>query len=198
MSDADKSIYAISQDENYQKCRLLKIINECYILIQIGNKKYVSKLTGFSFDTMPCHKSWRKTEIRRFKICSINRWVRWRGDNYQFYLLDVSLEKNFSEILMAYKDLNGYGSITHQMLRNGEAILDKNYMGTYSVNLQKVVAKAKLNKNGLLKELKKDWLERITTKGFNLKDFPEAPPTVIGEWKPSKEQQQESSRIRRF
>ena len=178
----------IKQDENFQTCEIIKIINECHILIRVGEKMFVSKLAGLSFETSTCQKSWTKKKIRELKICILDDLLKWRSDNYHLYFLDVSRKKDFTEVILVCKNLNGYYNFNRLLLTRGGAVFETSYKGPYSTSLSKSFQKTKDSNFGLFGEFDREWYERVTPKGFNLDDFFEGPPAFLGEWTPTPQQ----------
>ena len=184
-----KMNFNISQDENFQECRLMKIINECYILIQIKDKYYVSKLAGFSFDTKRCDSSWTYEQIRSMKISLLYDMIRWRSDNLNFYCLDVSEKNNNSEILMVDYGLSGYVELNQVTLGKSSAVYDVNYKGPYTEKLRQRSEDCKKYQHGFFGPFNEELYDRIVQDKFNLKNYPMEKPPVVGEWIPNEEQE---------
>ena len=191
--------FDLNQNELFQECRLMKVINECYILIKVKEDFYVSKVAGFSFDTQKCHPSWTPEQVRTLKINWLYDMINRRSRNLTFYCLDVSKSKDYSEILMVQFDLCGYGNLNKIILDRGSATFEETYIGPYHNILKDISKQASIEIQGpygpegpygLFNAFDLERYNRDVSIKFNLTNYPMIIPPVVGKWIPNKEQKE--------
>ena len=172
-----KQVYSGKDDsylkDNKQECNSLKILNECFVQIEIGNHMYISKLAGLSFDTKPCNSSWTKDQLRSLKICLLDYLIKWRTGINKLYIVDVSDKNDYSSILLVARNYNGHYQLNSLLLTRRSAVYDQDYRGPYSEDMNTRYKESLKSDTGLYGDFDSDLLDRFIPKKFNIKDFPQ-------------------------